>query len=210
MSTGPGSDERAMVLILADIGGYTRFMMANRAAVVHSQGIISELLKAPDPAVRLNRGVAFTGLANVLSGILGVIGPVNFSLSPGVIMATGCASRFALLPAAAGLLLVSFSPLVVGFFGGVPPVVIGTMLLYILCYQVAAGLMVAVGPGKEFSLESGLSIGLPLLLGTMFSFLPETATLAFPPMLRPLVANGFVIGVLTSLVLEHIIFRWTK
>ena len=107
------------------------------------------------------------------------------------------------------MLLVSFSPLIVGFFGSVPPVVTGTMLLYILCYQIAAGLMVAIGPDKEFSLESGLAIGLPLLLGTMFSFLPETAILAFPPVLKPLIGNGFVIGVLTSLVLEHIIFKWT-
>jgi xanthine/uracil permease len=167
---------------------------------------ISEMLKPDDPKARLNRGLAVTGLSNVLSGLLGVMGLVNFSLSPGVIMASGCASRFTLVPAAVGLTALSFSPFIVGFIGSVPPVVIGTMLIYILCYQVAAGFMVALGPGREFSLESGLVIGLPLLAGIIFSFLPADAIRTFPGLLRPLIGNGFVIGVLASLLLEHVIF----
>ena len=43
MDQGP---ERDMILILADISGYTRFMLANRAALIHAQGIISTLMQA--------------------------------------------------------------------------------------------------------------------------------------------------------------------
>ncbi len=32
------------VLLIADISGYTRFMLANRMAISHGQGIISDLL----------------------------------------------------------------------------------------------------------------------------------------------------------------------
>ncbi len=167
---------------------------------------ISSLLEPRGPSGRINRGLAFTGLGNVLSGFLGVIGPVNFSLSPGVIMASGCASRIALIPAAAGLVVLSFSPWVAALISAIPPVVVGTMFIYILCYQIAAGLMVAVGPGAEFTLESGLTIGLSVLLGTIFSFFPHHVIETFPALLRPLMGNGFVIGVLTSLVLEHLVF----
>jgi xanthine/uracil permease len=167
---------------------------------------ISGLLKPSEPRKRLNRGLIITGLANILSGFLGVIGTVNFSLSPGVIMASGCASRFVLIPTAAGLMALSFSPLAAGVISAIPPVVIGAMLIYVLCYQIAAGLMVAAGPGAGFTLESGLTIGLPLFLGTVFSFLPEHVVHAFPLLLRPLIGNGFVVGVLASLVLEHIVF----
>jgi len=45
-------------------------------------------------------------------------------------------------PAALIMLLLSFSPAVSGFIGNVPPVVIGSILLYILCSQIAGGLMV--------------------------------------------------------------------
>ncbi len=171
---------------------------------------ISEMLKPGEPEKRLNKGITVTGLANVLSGILGVIGPVNFSLSPGVIMASGCASRYALVPTAIGLTALAFSPLAMSFMGSVPPVVIGTMLVYILCYQVAAALMVLFEPGKAFPLESGLVIGFPLLLGAIFSFLPEDAIRTFPTLIRPLIGNGFVIGVLASLILEHLIFTKTS
>ena len=168
---------------------------------------ISGMLKPVQPEMRLNRGIACTGLANLFSGFLGVIGPVNFSLSPGIIMASGSASRFPLIPCAAGLFLLSFSPMLTGLIAGIPPVVTGTMLLYILCYQVSAGLIVALGPGKEFSVESGLVVGLPLLLGIIFSFLPEDVIHSFPPLLRPLIGNGFVVGVLASLVMEHLVFK---
>jgi len=167
---------------------------------------VSGMLKPTRPETRLNRGIACTGLADLFSGLLGVIGPVNFSLSPGIIMASGSASRFPLIPCAAGLFLLAFSPFLVGIIAAIPPVVTGIMLLYILCYQVSAGLIVAIGPGKEFSVESGLIIGLPLLIGITFSFLPENVIYSFPPLLRPLIGNGFVVGVLASLVMEHIVF----
>lgn len=37
--------ERKAVLILADISGYTRFMVANQTAAVHGQGVISKLIE---------------------------------------------------------------------------------------------------------------------------------------------------------------------
>jgi xanthine/uracil permease len=168
---------------------------------------MNELLKPPDMSRRVTRGMIVTGLANMVSGFLGVIGPVNYSLSPGVISSTGCASRFVLLPAAFLLLLLSFSPAVIGFIGNVPPVVIGSVLIYIMCAQIAAGLMVVFESGKAFQFNSGLIIALPLLLGTIIAFLPVEIMNTFPTVLRPILGNGFVVGVFTALVLEHVIFR---
>ena len=59
-------------------------------------------------------------MTNVLSGLFGVIGPVDYSMSPGVISATGCASRYTLLPAGAGLILCAFFPSVVGMLVTIP------------------------------------------------------------------------------------------
>lgn len=38
--------ERDVLLLLADISGYTRYLLANRTAALHSQGIVTELLEA--------------------------------------------------------------------------------------------------------------------------------------------------------------------
>jgi xanthine/uracil permease len=193
-----------------DAGVMISFLFCYTALAVNDLGSIqsmNELLKAPDMPGRVTRGMIVTGLANMASGFLGVIGPVNFSLSPGVISSTGCASRFVLLPASFLLFLLSFSPAVIGFIGNVPPVVIGSILIYILCAQIAAGLTVIFEAGKEFQFTDGLVIGLPILLGTIVAFLPAWILNTFPTILKPVLGNGFVVGVATALILEHVIFR---
>lgn len=170
-----------------------------------SMQALDPLLHPPGMPARVRRGMALTGAANALSGLLGVLGPVNFSLSPGVIASTGCASRFALLPAAAGLLLLSLSPAALAWAGAIPPPVTGAVLVYILSAQIGAGLQLLAG--KPLSFPQGLTVGLPLLLGTMVAFLPPEVVASFPPPLRPVLGNGFVIGTAAVLLLEHAVFR---
>ena len=170
---------------------------------------VDEMIQAGDVDRRITRGISITGLANIVSGFFGVIGPVNYSLSPGMIASTRCASRFPLLPAAAIIFIFAFSPRATGFIGSVPPVVIGAVLVYAMTSQVAAGLILAFrGTGEEgFPFENGLVIGLSVLLGTIIAFLPPAVTSTIPPFLRPILGNSFVVGVITALILENIVFR---
>jgi xanthine/uracil permease len=168
---------------------------------------MNELLKPPDMSQRITRGITITGLGNLASGFLGVVGPVSYSLSFGVVSSTGCTARITLIPTALIMLLLSFSPAVSGFIGNVPPVVIGSILLYILCSQIAGGLMVVFESADEFQYISGLIVGLPLLLGTVIAYLPPEIVNSFPGILRPILGNGFVVGILAALLLEHIIFK---
>ena len=170
------------------------------------QGVAS-LLQPEGMPGRIGRGMAVTGLGNALAGALGVLGPVDFSLSPGVIAATGCASRYVLLPAAAALLLLSCSPLALAVLGAVPPVVVGATLLFILSSQVAAGLLALVADGAPLRFEHGLVLGLPLLFGTVIAFLPPQVVAGFPAFLRPVLGNGFVVGTLAAILLEHLLVR---
>jgi len=168
---------------------------------------LEEILNPSHMPQRINRGITFTGMANVLAGFFGVIGPVNFSMSPGVILSTHCASRYTLIPTSILLFLLSFSPLATGVIGIVPPVIIGSVLLYILCFQVGAGIVLVSKSEGGFQGETGLVIGLPLLLGTIVAFLPAGVIDTFPVTLRPLLGNGFVIGIFTAFFLEGVVFR---
>lgn len=186
------------------------FLICFLALSINDLGSIESLEEILHPAQmpqRINRGITFTGLANILAGFFGVIGPVNFSLSPGVILSTHCASRYTLIPAAILLFILSFSPAATGVIGIVPSVIIGTVLLYILCFQVGAGIVLVSKTEGGFEVETGLVIGLPLLLGTMVAFLPAGVMDTFPQILRPLLGNGFVIGIFTAFLLEGVIFR---
>jgi xanthine/uracil permease len=169
---------------------------------------VSGLLNPGDMARRINRGIGITGLANILSGFFGVIGPVNFSLSPGVILSTRCASRFTLVPAGMLLILFSFSPLILSVIGAVPPVVIGSILLYVLTFQVGAGMSMVLQGEKGLTHESGIVVGLPVLVGTLVGFMPPDVIDTFPLLIRPIIGNGFVAGVFMALILEHVVYRF--
>ncbi len=192
-----------------NVGVLISFLVCYFALAINDLGSIqsmNRLLELKDMDARVYRGVTVTGICNVLAGCLGVIGPVNYSLSPGVVMSTGCASRFTLIPAGVIIGIVGFSPATIAFLGGVPSVIVGCVMLYILTSQIAAGLSVA-NQSTEFQFEDGLVIGLPVLLGTVISFLPNDVLATFPVVLRPILGNGFVVGTVGAFILDRGIFR---
>lgn len=81
-----------------------------------------------------------------------------------MISATGCASRYTLLPAGAGLILCAFFPSVVGMLVTIPGVVMGAILLYLMATQLAAGLQMLVREKAITDFDSGVVVGLPLMV----------------------------------------------
>lgn len=57
---------------------------------------------------------------------------------------------------------------------------------------------------KDYRFEYGLIIGLPIILGVIN--LPPAVLNTFPPIIKPVLGNGFVVGVITVLIMEHIVF----
>jgi xanthine/uracil permease len=191
-----------------DPGLLIAFLVCFIALSINDLGSIQAVGRLIDPPAmprRVTAGITLTGLSNILAGFCGVIGPVNFSLSAGIIAANGNASRFTLIPTSLGLLAIAFLPGVVAFVWNVPAVVVGTILLYIMSAQLAAGLMVAFGSGG-FSFQDGLIISIPAMVSIVVSYLPAAVKAALPPVLLPILGNGFVVGVLTVLVLEHLVY----
>jgi xanthine/uracil permease len=167
---------------------------------------VAPLLRPDGMEGRIRRGMTVTGLVNATAGLLGVIGPVDFSLSPGIIAAGGCGARLPLLPAGALLLILSFSPACLGATALIPPTVVGAMLVYALAGQIAAGLSNAFA-GGSFAMEDGLVMGGALLIGTLTAFLPPQVLAGFPDLLRTVAANGFVVGVVAVLLLDRLFQR---
>lgn len=168
---------------------------------------VGQVLKADGMDGRVRRGVGVTGLANMASGSLGVIGPVDFSLSAGLIAATGCASRYTLLPAGLGLMACALSPSFVMVLGAIPGPVMGALLLYLMASQLSSGLSMLVSSRGVTDFSTGLIVGLPLMLGILIAFAPAAVFDAFPQMFQPVIGNGFVMGTLAVIVMEHVVFR---
>ena len=192
-----------------NLGVILSFLFCSLALIVNELGSIQavgHMLNARKIANRTKWGVGFTGLMNILSGSMGVIGPINYSTSPGIISATGCASRYPLLPAGVGLIVCAFLPSVVSGLLYIPGVVMGTLLLYIMSSQMSASLQMLVKEKAVDNYENGLVVGLPVMITLLISFAPSTVMEQLPNILRPIVGNGFVMGVLMVFFMEHIIF----
>lgn len=155
---------------------------------------------------RLKRGCSAIGLGNMLAGSLGVIGPVDFSISPGIIASTRCASRFTIVPCGVGLVLCACFPSAVAWLTRLPDMVIGIVLGYIIILQLAAAFNMMFSSRAVRSFDHALTIAIPLCAALIVSLAPPEATAAFPPFLRPVLSNGFVVGVLLVVFFEHLVF----
>lgn len=190
-----------------DGGMIAAFIFCYVALLINDIGSIQSLgamLETPDTDKRCRRGIGITGAMNMVAGALGVIGPVNYSMSPGVIASSSCASRYALLPPGIGLMACAFVPQLIAFLSAIPNTVIGVILLYLMGTQLAAALQMAVSTRSALTFDDCLIVGLPLMMALLFSYIPMQVV---PSILRPIIGNGFVMGVITVIILEHLVFR---
>ncbi|HTX61738.1 MAG TPA: solute carrier family 23 protein [Methanobacterium sp.] len=195
-------------LAVPDAGVLAAFLVSFLALAVNdlaSIETVGTILNADKMETRIKNGISITGFGNAISGLLGVMGSVNYSISPGLIAATGVASRYTFIPAAIGLIILSISPLAIGTMSSIPSPVIGVIFLYIMTAQIGASLLLAVEKDGIKTVDDGIIIGLPVILGTAIAFLPGQIVAQLPDILRPVLANGFVMGTLLVLFLEHLV-----
>ena len=186
------------------------FVICYIALLINDIGSIESLgrmLNVDGMDSRLKRGVRITGVMNVVSGAMGVLGPVNYSMSPGVIASTGCASRWALVPATILLALCALCPDLIWVLLNIPNPVIGVILLFLMGTQLAAGLEMTHNTKSVQSFADGLTIGLPIMVALLFQMMPRGVV---PSVIEPLVGNGFAMGVIMVIVMEHLINRPAK
>ena len=190
-----------------DGGMIVAFLLCYVALLINDVGSIQALggmLSTPDTDKRCGRGVAITGIMNVVAGGLGIIGPVNYSMSPGVIASSSCASRYALIPAGAALIICAFVPSLIAVMSAIPNTVIGVILLYLMGTQLAAAFNMLITSKSVLSFDDALIIGLPVMVAMLFGAVPMDVV---PAVVRPILGNGFVMGVITVMLLEHILLK---
>ena len=182
-------------------------LFINQVGSVQSLG---ELVGADNMASRQKRGMVVQGIMNMVAGAMGVIGPVDYSLSPGIVASTSCASRYTVIPAAVLMILLAFIPDAVSVLLTIPQPVMGVVLLYLMSTQIAAGLHMIHTSSATPTFKDGLILAIPIMFTTLLSFAPQSAMYAVPALLRPIVGNGFVMGIIIILLLEHLFLKDKK
>ncbi|MDR2387197.1 MAG: purine/pyrimidine permease [Deltaproteobacteria bacterium] len=195
-----------------ELGPILAFVMCFLALIVNemsSTEAVGRMLKAPDMDARVRRGVGMTGLGSLFSGLLGVIGPVDYTMSVGLISATSCAARLTFIPAALALMASALAPSFIAILVSIPQPIMGAVLLYSMVSQLSGGLSLLVSERAVANYLQGLVVGLPLMIGLLIAFAPAEVFHSFPSILRPIIANGFVMGTLLVIALEHLLIPKT-
>lgn len=193
-----------------DLGVVIAFVICYVALFINDISSIEALggmLQTPDMERRTRLGVRFSGLFNIAAGLLGVLGPVNYSMSPGIVASTRCASRYALIPATLLLVVCALSDRLIWLLTSIPNPVIGVILLFLMGTQLAASFEMLHSTRSVQSFGDGLTVGLPLMLAMLFQIMPKDIV---PQIIEPLVCNGFAMGVIVVILLEHLINRAPK
>lgn len=171
---------------------------------IGSMESLGGMLGVRDMDKRMKRGVRITGVMNIVAGSMGVLGPVNYSMSPGVIASTGCASRYALIPATLMLVVCALFPDVIWVLTAIPSPVIGVILLFLMGTQLAASFEMMQSSRSAATFADALTLGLPIMVAMLFQLMPKGIA---PAVIQPLVGNGFAMGVIVVMIMEHVINR---
>ena len=182
-------------------------VMANSLGSIHG---ISEVVGAEGLEDRIHRGIGMNGVGGVLAGLLGVSGLVSLSISPGIVLVTRVASRYVLTMSGAIMIVCAFIPKLWALFTAIPPSVIASVLFVVLSSQLLVGFNVILSGKGTIERREYFTVGIPILMGAMISIIPKPFFQLFPNVIASLVGNGLVMGILFSLLLEHIVFRQQK
>jgi uracil permease len=189
-------------------GAVIAFACAYLAVMVNSLGSLQGIAVITDekrlPA-SIRRGLLFNGIAGICCGMVGVVGTVSFSMSPGVVLVMRVASRHAVGYCGIILLASAFFPKLAALLSLVPAPVVGAALCVGLGGQIGIGISTVAS--KTLASRDYFVVGIPLLLGTLVAFLPQTLFDALPGSLQIFVANSLITGIFLVLILEHLLLR---
>lgn len=190
------------------ISAVVAFAVSYVAVVVNSIGSIEAIANITNRerlAEAIPRGLFINGVAGVLCGLMGVIGMVSYSMSPGIVLSMRVASRFAVAWCGILLILAAFIPKLAAVFALVPTPVVGAALCTAMGIQIGAAMDIVARSGIEQ--RSYYIVGLPVVLGALIGLLPQNVVNELPPAFRVFLGNGLTFGILLVLFLEHVLMR---
>jgi len=178
------------------------------AVIVNSLGSLQGIAAITDKE-RLpqatQKGILINGVSGIVCGILGVAGTVSFSWSPGLILVNRVASRSLVTYCGIIVLLATFLPKLAALLALVPAAVVGAVLCVAMGGQV--GVAISILAAQEFTPRDYFVVGIPVFLGTLVGFLPSALFETLPSFSKVFLGNSLIVGMITVLLLEHVLMR---
>ena len=145
-----------------------------------------------------------TGLLSTSSGMLGLVPYAPYASSLGFLQSTGIRERVPFFVGSVLFILLGMVPQLSAFFSTIPHSV-GNTVLFVAYLQLFRSAIRNI-EGLTFEPTTVYRIALPALLGLSIMSLPATAFTTIPQLVRPILSNGMLMGILAALVMEFLYY----
>lgn len=156
---------------------------------------------------QLNRSYLLTGGYSFASALLGLVAYAPFSSSVGFLETTRIYDRRPFLIAGGLMVVLGLVPVLGGFMSGLP-VTVGNAVLFAAYLQLFNACLREIR-GMSFNAVTIHRLALPILLGVALMSVDGSLLSGLPALVQPLLANGFIVGVIVSLILEWTV-KWDR
>jgi NCS2 family nucleobase:cation symporter-2 len=146
-------------------------------------------------------GVAGNGLATILCGLAGTLGPNSYSSCIGLSAATGVTSRVIGYAVGIVFILLALVPTAAVLFAAMPKPVMGAALFFTAAFVFTSGLQMITA--RMLDARKTLVIGFSFAMAVMADVYQDAFMLA-PAVLQPIVGNSLVLGTVCAVTLNLI------
>lgn len=181
--------------------------IVNLSNVIAAIQAASRLFNEEVDDSRYRRSYVLTGFYSIGSAILGLVSYAPFASSIGFLESTRI---YALRPFLIGgglMIVLGIIPALGGLLATLP-ITVGYAVLFIAYLQLFGTSIKSLG-GYVFNSYTIFRIAVPLLVGVSMMTIDPSLLSGLPMQLQPLLSNGFVIGVILSVLLELCV-KWEK
>ncbi len=147
------------------------------------------------------RSFTVSGMFTIVAGVFGMVPYAPYVSSIGFLSQTRILERLPFVLGGAMFMVMGIIP-AIGALMVQMPLSVGSAALLVAYMRL---LQPALGYFEQIDMTPAnlYRVAVPLFIGIVFLFLPAEYFLSFPPVIRPLVSNGLLIGILLSLVIEN-------
>jgi len=190
-----------------DIFTLAPFVVAAFASTLRVMGDVTNCQRINDKDwVRPNfaslaGGVAANGLASIICGLAGSLGPNSYSSCIGLSAATGITSRTVGYAVGIAFILLALVPAATVLFAAMPPPVMGAALFFTAAFVFTSGLQIITA--RMLDARKTMVIGFSFSMAVMADIYHDVFMQA-PAVLQPVVANSLVLGTVCAVALNLI------
>jgi xanthine/uracil permease len=143
-----------------------------------------------------------SGAFTSISGFLGLVPYAPYASSLGFLQSTGIRERLPFFLGSVMFIVLGMVPQFISFFSTIPQQVGNTILFVAYCQLFLSALRNI--EGLRFTPKTGYRIAIPSLLGMSIMNMPKEAFATIPALIKPLLSNGLLVGILVALFMELI------